>query len=69
MIRAFFPPYFRRSQYISLQMSGKLDGSINVSAPACYNVKVEKDLLMMSLLLHTQRMVILFYLLLEVELE
>ena len=40
MIRRIFPaPYFRRSQYISLQMSGKLDGSINVSAPACYNVR------------------------------
>ena len=40
MIRRIFPaPYFRRSQYIGLQMSGKLDGSINISAPACYNVR------------------------------
>ena len=40
MIRRIFPaPQFRRSQYIGLQMSGKLDGSINVSAPACYNVR------------------------------
>ena len=40
MIRRIFPaPQFRRSQYIGLQMSGKLDGSVNVSAPACYNVR------------------------------
>ena len=40
MIRRIFPaPQFRRSQYIGLQMSGKLDGSINISAPACYNVR------------------------------
>ena len=40
MIRRIFPnPGFRRSQYIGLQMSGELDGSINVSAPACYNVR------------------------------
>ena len=40
MIRRIFPaPQFRRSQYIGLQMSGTLDGSINVSAPACYNVR------------------------------
>jgi hypothetical protein len=40
MIRRIFPnPGFRRSQYIGLQMSGELNGSINVSAPACYNVR------------------------------
>jgi len=40
LIRRIFPnPSFRRSQYISLQMSGTLNGSINVSAPACYNVR------------------------------
>ena len=40
MIRRIFPnPGFRRSQYIGLQMSGTLNGSINVSAPACYNVR------------------------------
>ena len=40
MIRRIFPnPGFRRSQYIGLQMSGALNGSINVSAPACYNVR------------------------------
>ena len=40
VIKRIFPaPQFRRSQYIGLQMSGKLDGSINVSAPACYNVR------------------------------
>ena len=40
MIRRIFPnPAFRRSQYIGLQMTGKLNGSINVSAPACYNVR------------------------------
>jgi len=40
MIRRIFPnPTFRRSQYIGLQMSGALNGSINVSAPACYNVR------------------------------
>lgn len=40
MIRRIFPnPGFRRSQYIGLQCSGKLNGSINVSAPACYNVR------------------------------
>ena len=40
MINRIFPnPGFRRSQYIGLQMSGTLNGSINVSAPACYNVR------------------------------
>ena len=40
MISRIFPnPGFRRSQYIGLQMSGTLNGSINVSAPACYNVR------------------------------
>ena len=40
MIRRIFPnPGFRRSQYIGLQMSGVLNGSVNVSAPACYNVR------------------------------
>lgn len=40
MIRRIFPaPQFRRSQYIGLQMSGIMDGSINVSAPAVYNVR------------------------------
>ena len=40
MIRRIFPnPGFRRSQYIGLQMSGELNGAINVSAPACYNVR------------------------------
>ena len=40
MIRRIFPdPAFRRSQYIGLQMTGTLKGSINVSAPACYNVR------------------------------
>ena len=40
MIRRIFPnPGFKRSQYIGLQMSGELNGSINVSAPACYNVR------------------------------
>ena len=40
MVRRIFPnPAFRRSQYIGLQMTGTLNGSINVSAPACYNVR------------------------------
>ena len=40
MIHRIFPnPGFRRSQYIGLQCSGTLNGSINVSAPACYNVR------------------------------
>ena len=39
MIRRIFPSTFKRAQYIGLQMSGELDGSINVSAPACYNVR------------------------------
>ena len=40
MISRIFPnPGFRRSQYIGLQCSGTLNGSINVSAPACYNVR------------------------------
>lgn len=40
LINRIFPaPQFRRGHYIALQMSGKLDGSINVSAPACYNVR------------------------------
>jgi len=40
MIRRIFPnPGFRRSQHIGLQCSGNLNGSINISAPACYNVR------------------------------
>ena len=40
MVRRIFPnPAFRRSQYIGLQCTGTLNGSINVSAPACYNVR------------------------------
>ena len=40
LISRIFPnPGFRRSQYIGLQMSGALNGSVNVSAPACYNVR------------------------------
>ena len=40
MIRRIFPnPGFRRGQYIALQMSGELNGSVNISAPACYNVR------------------------------
>ena len=40
LISRIFPnPGFRRSQYIGLQCSGTLNGSINVSAPACYNVR------------------------------
>ena len=40
MIRRIFPnPGFRRTHYIGLQCSGNLNGSINVSAPACYNVR------------------------------
>ena len=40
MISRIFPnPGFRRSQYIGLQCSGKLNGGINVSAPAVYNVR------------------------------
>ena len=40
LISRIFPnPGFRRSQYIGLQCSGNLNGSINVSAPACYNVR------------------------------
>ena len=42
MIRRIFPSTFKRAQYIGLQMSGELDGSINVSAPACYNVRCGK---------------------------
>lgn len=40
MIRRIFPnPGFKRNQYIGLQCTGTLNGSINVSAPACYNVR------------------------------
>ena len=40
MIRRIFPnPGFRRSQYIGLQCTGTLNGSVNISAPACYNVR------------------------------
>ena len=40
LISRIFPnPGFRRSQYIGLQCTGTLNGSINVSAPACYNVR------------------------------
>ena len=39
MIRRIFPSSFKRAQYIGLQMSGTLDGAINVSAPSVYNVR------------------------------
>ena len=40
MIRRIFPTQkFKRPQYIGLQMSGTLDGAINVSAPSVYNVR------------------------------
>ena len=40
VIKRIFPaPQFRRSQYIGLHMDKELDGSISVSAPACYNVR------------------------------
>ena len=40
MIRRIFPNAgFRRSQYIGLQCTGTLNGSVNISAPACYNVR------------------------------
>ena len=40
VIKRIFPaPQFRRSQYIGLHMDNELDGSISVSAPACYNVR------------------------------
>tara|TARA_B100000073_G_scaffold2933_1_gene2400 strand:+ start:78 stop:695 length:618 start_codon:yes stop_codon:yes gene_type:complete len=40
VIKRIFPaPKFRRSQYIGLHMDKELDGSISVSAPACYNVR------------------------------
>ena len=39
MIRRIFPSTFKRAQYIGLQMSGELDGAINVSAPSVYNVR------------------------------
>ena len=39
MIRRIFPSTFKRAQYIGLQMSGTLDGAINVSAPSVYNVR------------------------------
>jgi hypothetical protein len=39
MIRRIFPSKFKRAQYIGLQMSGTLDGAINVSAPSVYNVR------------------------------
>ena len=39
MIRRIFPSTFKRAQYIGLQMSGNLDGAINVSAPSVYNVR------------------------------
>ena len=38
MIRRIFPSSFRTSQYIGLQMSGKLDGGIINSAPSVYTV-------------------------------
>jgi len=39
MIRRIFPSTFKRAQYIGLQMSGTLDGAINVSTPTVYNVR------------------------------
>ena len=40
LIRRIFPnPGFARSQYIGLHTDGELNGSISVSAPACYNVR------------------------------
>ena len=39
MIRRIFPSTFKRAQYIGLQMSGELDGAINVSAPSVFNVR------------------------------
>ena len=39
MIRRIFPSTFKRAQYIGLQMSGTLDGAINISAPSVYNVR------------------------------
>lgn len=38
MIRRIFPNTFRTSQYIALQMSGKLDGAIINSAPSLFTV-------------------------------
>ena len=38
MIRRIFPSSFKRSQYIGLQMSGKLDGGIINSAPSVYTI-------------------------------
>ena len=39
MIRRIFPhAQFSKSQYIALQMSGKLDGAIIASAPSCFTV-------------------------------
>ena len=38
MIRRIFPSKFRKSQYIGLQMSGKLDGGIINSAPSVYTI-------------------------------
>lgn len=38
MIRRIFPSTFQRSQYIGLQMSGKLDGGIINSAPSVYTI-------------------------------
>tara|TARA_A100001201_G_scaffold2589_4_gene6586 strand:+ start:9977 stop:10594 length:618 start_codon:yes stop_codon:yes gene_type:complete len=38
IIRRIFPSTFQRSQYIGLQMSGRLDGSIINSAPSVYTV-------------------------------
>ena len=39
MIRRIFPhAQFTTSQYIALQMSGKLDGAIIASAPSCFTV-------------------------------
>jgi hypothetical protein len=38
MIRRIFPSTFKTSQYIGLQMSGKLDGGIINSAPSVYTI-------------------------------
>ncbi len=38
MIKRIFPSTFRTSQYIGLQMSGKLDGGIINSAPSVYTI-------------------------------
>ena len=38
MIRRIFPSSFKRSQYIGMPMTGKLDGSIINSAPSTYQI-------------------------------